>query len=75
MDGFARSPNRRKTTNPGADSDPAESLGRLRAELADLAFTCEYRGLIGAADVANAVSARIGEIRDELISRRELTSG
>ena len=44
-------------------------LGRLddlRAELADLAFDLERRGRLDAADVANATSARIGELRAEL---------
>ncbi len=43
-------------------------LGRLddlRAELADLAFDLERRGRLDAADVANAASARIGELREE----------
>lgn len=49
------------------DTSP-RMLGRLddlRAELADLAFALERRGRLDAADVANAASARIGELREE----------
>lgn len=41
-------------------------LQRLRGELADLAFALERRGRIDAADVANAISARVADIETEL---------
>ncbi|MBL9210222.1 MAG: hypothetical protein JNL92_07120 [Opitutaceae bacterium] len=47
----------------------ATVLGRLdalRVELADLAYLLERRGRRDAADLAVAVSARLGEIHDEL---------
>jgi len=40
-------------------------LDALRIELADLAYTLDRRGRRDAADLAVAVSARIGEIHDE----------
>ena len=44
-------------------------LDALRTELADLAFTLETRGQPEAADLANATSRRIGEIRDRIRAR------
>lgn len=47
----------------------ANVLGRLdalRVELVDLAYLLERRGRRDAADLAVAVSGRIGEIHDEL---------
>lgn len=41
-------------------------LQRFRGELADLAFTLEKRGRLEAADVVNAISARVAEIETEL---------
>ena len=43
-------------------------LDALRAELADLSFALERRGRHDAADVANTLSARVCELRDELFS-------
>lgn len=41
-------------------------LQRFRGELADLAFALERRGRIDAADVVNAIAARVAEIEAEL---------
>ncbi|MBI5425639.1 MAG: hypothetical protein HZA32_16290 [Opitutae bacterium] len=41
-------------------------LQRFRSELADLAFALERRGRIDAADVVNAIAARVAEIEAEL---------
>jgi hypothetical protein len=46
--------------------DIMEKLDALRTELADLAFTLDRRGRPDAADVALSVSARVGELRDEI---------
>lgn len=47
-------------------ADMLDRLDALRAELADLAYLLERRGRHDAADLAIAVSARVGEICDEL---------
>lgn len=47
-------------------ADMLDRLDALRAELADLAYLLERRGRHDAADLAIAVSARVGEIHDEL---------
>jgi len=44
-----------------------EKLDRLRTELVDLAFALENRGRVDAADVAMMTSARIEELREELL--------
>lgn len=44
----------------------AGRLQRFRGELADLAFALERRGRIDAADVVNAIAARVAEIETEL---------
>lgn len=41
-------------------------LQRFRGELADLAFSLEKRGRIDAADVVNAIAARVADIEAEL---------
>jgi len=43
-----------------------EKLDALRTDLADLAYQLERRGRADAADVANALSARVTAIRNEL---------
>ncbi len=50
-----------------AAADPLHAkLDALRTELADLAFTLERRQRHDAADLARAVSARLGEFSEEL---------
>ncbi len=50
-----------------ATAEPLQArLDALRAELADLAFTLERRHRRDAADLALAVSARLGEFSEEL---------
>ena len=44
-----------------------EKLDHLRTELVDLAFALENRGRVDAADVAMMTSARIEELREELL--------
>lgn len=51
-------------------TDMLGRLDALRTELADLAYGLERRGRLDAADLAVAVSARIGEIHDELAAAR-----
>jgi hypothetical protein len=50
----------------GTTQHLAERLDALRTELADLAFTLESRGRLDAADVAITISARVGELCEEL---------
>jgi len=47
-------------------TDMLGRLDALRTELAELAYGLERRGRLDAADLAVAVSARVGEIHDEL---------
>jgi hypothetical protein len=44
-----------------------KKLDHLRTELVELAFTLEGRGRFDAADVAMTTSARIDELREELL--------
>lgn len=60
-------PSPRPTPNAVAPAgDVLPKLHLLRADLAELAYACETRGRLDAADVVMAVSARVAELCEEL---------